>query len=486
MMNSRTFFWRAQRSRSAAGALAAAFALPAALPVRAALTQAALAGSAVLLAAATCMAPPAYAQADKLTPGLANQPRVRVVLADRIVAVVNDDIITLRQLEDRMRLVRLELKRSGSSAPAAEVLEKSVLERMIVDRAQEQFAREIGLRIDDPTLNSAVESIAKGNNLTMAQFRDALERDGVAFGRFRDDIRLEILINRVRQAEVEKSIVVSEGEIDDFVARSTSSATAGAVEVNLAHILVRVPESATPDQIEARRKRAEEALAQLQSGKEFAQVSVSFSDAPEALTGGGMGYRKVDGLPQLFVDAIAQVQKGALSQIARSPNGFHILRVIDRRGAGGVPSVVQTRARHILIKTSQIVSNDQAKARLADYRERIANKAADFAELARQFSDDSSRDKGGDLGLIHPGDTVPEFEKALDDLKPGELGQPVQSQFGWHLIQVLERGAADVSRERIRLQARNTLRERKSDDAYQEWLRQLRDRTFVEYRLEDR
>ena len=204
------------------------------------------------------------------------------------------------------------------------------------------------------------------------------------------------------------------------------------------------------------------------------------------MTGGVVGYRQMDRLPQLFVDAIAKVQKGETSDIARSPNGFHILKVLDRRGAGAVPSVVQTRARHILIKASQIVSNDQAKARLAGYRERIVNKAADFAELARQFSDDSSRDKGGDLGSIYPGDTVPEFEKAMDALKPGDVSQPVQSQFGWHLIQVLERGNADVSRERLRLQARNTLRERKTDDAYQEWLRQLRDRTFVEYRLEDR
>ena len=449
-------------------------------------TRAVTAGGAVLIAAAFCMALPAYAQADKLTPGLANQPRVRVVLADRIVAVVNDDIITLRQLDDRVRMVKLQLKRDGTAPPADDVLEKSVLERLIVDRAQEQFARQEGIRVDDQTLNSAVESIAKGNNLTMAQFRDALERDGVAFNRFRDDIRLEILINRVRQAEVERSIVVSESEIDEMVTRSVSSTNAAAVEVNLGHILVRVPESASPDQIETRKRRAEEALAQIRSGKDFAQVAVTYSDAPEALTGGVVGYRQIDRLPQLFVDAIAKVQKGEVSDLARSPNGFHILKVIDRRGAGSVPSVVQTRARHILIKTSQIVSSDQAKARLTDYRERILNKAADFAELARQFSDDSSRDKGGDLGSIYPGDTVPEFEKAMDDLKPGEVGQPVQTQFGWHLIQVIERGSADVSRERIRLQARNTLRERKSDDAYQEWLRQLRDRTFVEYRLEDR
>jgi peptidyl-prolyl cis-trans isomerase SurA len=425
----------------------------------------------------------ATAQADKLTPGLATQPKVRVILADRIVAVVNDEIITMRELEDRMRVVRAELARQQVVPPAADVLEKQVLERIIVDRAQIQYAREGAIRVDDQQLDSAVARIAENNRLSMAQFRDVLERDGIPFNRFREDVRTEILINRLRQSEVDGRIIVSEGEIDNFMAQNAAS---GTEEFNLGHILVRVPENATAEQIDARRKRAEEALAQLKAGKDFAQVSVSFSDAPEALSGGVLGFRPQDRLPQLFVDAVVKLGKGEVSEIARSSNGFHILKVIERRGSGSMPTVQQTRARHILIKTSQIVTSNQARDRLADLRARIVNKTADFADLAKQYSADGSASKGGDLGVVYPGDTVPEFEKTMDALGPGEISQPVQTQFGWHLIQVLERSNSDMSRDRMRQAARTALRERKSDEAYQEWLRQLRDRTFVEYRLEDR
>ncbi len=425
----------------------------------------------------------AAAQADKLTPGLATQPKTRVILADRIVAVVNDEIVTLRELEDRMRVVRAELARQRVAPPPDDVLEKQVLERIIVDRAQIQFAREGAIRVDDQQLDASVARIAENNRLSMAQFRDVLERDGIPFNRFREDVRTEILINRLRQSEVDGRIVVSEGEIDNFMAQNASS---GAEEFNLGHILVRVPESASADQIEARRKRADEAMAQLKAGKDFAQVSVSFSDAPEALSGGVMGFRPQDRLPQLFVEGVAKLGKDQLSEILRSSNGFHILKMVDRRGTGTTPTVQQTRARHILIKTSQIVTSDQARNRLVDLRERLVNKAAQFADLAKQYSADGSAAKGGDLGIVYPGDTVPEFEKTMDALKPGEISQPVQTQFGWHLIEVIERGSGDMSRDRMRQAARTALRERKSDETYQEWLRQLRDRTFVEYRLEDR
>ena len=441
------------------------------------------AASLLVVIAAALLPAAAAAQADKLTPGLATVPRPKVVLADRIVAVVNDEIITLRELEDRMRVVKAELARQQVVPPTADVLEKQVLERIIVDRAQVQYAREGAIRVDDQQLDSAVARIAENNRLSMAQFRDVLERDGIPFNRFREDIRTEILINRLRQSEVDGRIVVSEGEIDNFMAQNAAS---GAEEFNLGHILVRVPENASAEQIDARRRRAEEALAQIKAGKEFAQVSVSFSDAPEALTGGTLGFRPQDRLPQLFVDAVAKLGKDQVSDIVRSSNGFHILKVIERRGSGSTPTVQQTRARHILIKTSQIVTSDQARDRLADLRARIVNKTTDFADLAKQYSADGSAAKGGDLGVVYPGDTVPEFEKAMNALQPGEISQPVQTQFGWHLIQVVERSNSDMSRDRMRQAARIALRERKSDEAYQEWLRQLRDRTFVEYRLEDR
>ena len=443
------------------------------------------AAAATLLASAALWPAAALAQADRLTPGLATQPRPRVVLADRIVAVVNDEIITLRELEDRVRFVSAGLRRQNVPLPPADVLQTQVLERIIVDRAQMQYAREEGLRVDDQQLDAAVARIAEGNRLTSVQFRDALERDGIPFHRFREDIRVDIVVNRLRQREVESRVVISEGEVDNFIAQNKSNAAA-AEEINLGHILVRVPENANPEQIEARRKRAEEALAQLKAGKDFAQVSVSFSDASEALTGGALGFRALDRLPQLFADATVRLKTGEVSEIVRSSNGFHLLKVIERRSAGSVPVVQQTRARHILIKNSALVTADQARRRLADMRERIINKVAEFADLARQHSDDGSKDKGGDLGVIYAGDTVPEFEKAMDELKPGDISAPVQSQFGWHLIQVMERSMADMSRDRQRQAARGALRERKADEAYQEWLRQLRDRIFVEYRLEDR
>ena len=426
----------------------------------------------------------AVAQADKLTPALAGKPRERVILADRIVAVVNDEIVTLRELEERIRIVSGQLRRQNVPLPPDDVMQTQVLERVIVDRAQVQFAREHAIRIDDVQLDRAVARIAEENRMSAVQFRDVLEKDGIPFNRFREDIRTEILINRLRQSEVDGRVVISEGEIDNFLAQNKPSDTAQ--ELNLGHILVRVPENASPEQIEARRKRAQEALAQIKGGADFAQVSVSFSEAPEALTGGALGFRAQEKLPQLFVDAIAGLPKGGVSEPVKSANGFHILKLIEQRGAGAAPVVKQTRVRHILIRPTELVSQDQSRRRLVELRDRIVNKAATFEDLARQNSADGSKDKGGDLGVIYPGDTVPEFERAMDELKPGEISQPVQTQFGWHLIEVIERSSVELSVDRQRKAAREALRERKVDEAYQEWLRQLRDRTFVEYRLEDR
>ena len=427
---------------------------------------------------------PGFAQADKLTPALAGQPRERIVLADRVVAVINDEIVTLRELEERIRIVTGQLKRQNVELPPPDVLQTQVLERVIVDRAQVQFARENAIRIDDVQLDRAVARIAEENRMSPVQFRDVLEKDGIPFNRFREDIRTEILINRLRQSEVEGKVVIGEGEIDNFLSQNKPSDTAQ--EINLGHILVRVPENASPEQIEARRKRAQEALAQIRGGADFARVAVAFSEAPEALTGGSLGYKDREKLPQLFVEAIAGLPKGGVSELVKSANGFHILKLIDQRGAGAAPVVKQTRVRHILIRPGELVSQDQARRRLLELRERIINKAATFEDLARQNSADGSKDKGGDLGVIYPGDTVPEFERAMDELKPGEISAPVQTQFGWHLIEVIERSSAELSVERQRKAARDALRERKVDEAYQEWLRQLRDRTFVEYRLEDR
>lgn len=440
------------------------------------------------LAAALVMgAPTATAQADKITSTLSNPaPRSRIELADRIVAVINDEVITLRELAERLRLARNQLRSQNVTPPPEDALERQVLERLVVDRAQLQFARENAIRVDDVQLDRALARIAEENRMSLSQFRDVLEKDGISLVKFREDIRNDIIISRVREREIDTRVVVSEGEVDYFLEQAKGERNDTSSEINLAQILVRVPENATPEQLAERRKRADAALAQLRAGADFGQVSAAFSDAPEALSGGALGFRPRDRLPDLFLEAIAGLASGGVSEVVKSPNGFHILRLIGTRGGEVQPPVNQTRVRHILIRSNELVSQDQARRRLEDLRERLQNKAADFADLARLHSNDGSASKGGDLGWVYPGDTVPPFEKAMNELKPGGLSEPVQTQFGWHLIQVMERRTEDVSQERQRQAARQALRERKADEAYQEWLRQLRDRAFVEIRLDER
>ncbi len=409
----------------------------------------------------------------------------RLIEADRIIAVVNDEAITLHELRARLSVVERQLRTQGTPLPPREVLEKQLLERMIVDRAQIQFAKETGTQVDDAQLDAALRRIADSNRLSLADFRAALEKDGIAWTKFREEIRDEMTISRLREREVENRISLSEGEIDNYLASPESSATANE-EVHLAHIQLRVPEQARPDQLQRIRARAEQALAQLKRGDDFAKVAASFSDAPDALSGGSVGLRPLDRLPGLYADATLNLKPGGVSEILRSPAGFHIIKLIERRGGvKAVTALQQSRVRHILIKVNELVPEAEAKHKLTVLKERLDN-VADFAELARLNSNDLSAAKGGDLGWLYQGDTVPEFEKAMDALKINEIGQPVRTQFGWHLIQVLERRVEDASPERKRMIARQALRERKADEAYQDWLRQLRDRAYVEYRLEER
>lgn len=409
---------------------------------------------------------------------------VRIALIDRIVAVVNKEVITQYDLNERVDRVLKDLARRGTSLPDRHDIERQVLDRMIIDKIQLQLAKETGLRVDDLELDRTINRVAEGNKLSLTEFRQMLERDGIKFNKFREELRDEILISRLREREVNSKMTVSEGEIDNFLAEQ-SQKKGKAAEYNVAHILVRVPEQASPEQLEARRARAEEALKRLRDGTDFAQVAATYSDAPDALQGGAIGWRSQDRLPDLFVDALAKLKPGEVSDVLRSPAGFHVLKLIEVRSAGGPPLVEQAHVRHILIRTNELVSEDEAKRKLLQLRERILN-GASFAELARLNSDDSSASRGGDLGWVYPGDTVPEFERAFADLKPGEISQPVKTPFGWHLIQLLERRTADMSTDRQRIQARKALLDRKSDEAYQEWLRQLRDRAYVEVRLDER
>lgn len=407
-----------------------------------------------------------------------------VLQVDRIVAVVERDVITYGELQDRIAIVLGQLEKQGVATPPRGVLEKQVLERMIGDRLQLQLAAQTGLRVDDSQLDKTLERIAAQNKLTLSEFRAALEHDGIAFSKFREDIRNEIILARLREREVDNRITVTEAEIDNLLT-TQASRPEEPDEFNISHILIRTPEAASPEELQKLRAKAEDALHKLQAGEDFAQVSASVSDAPNALEGGRLGWRTVDQLPSLFVDGLKPLKPGEYSQILRSPNGFHILKVNERRGGASPLVVEQTHARHILIKLSEIVSEDDAKHRLNDLRERLQN-GADFAELARLHSEDGTASQGGDLGWVNPGDTVPEFEKAMNALKPGEISEPIRSPFGWHLIQVLERRSKDMSKEAARLKARQEIRSRKSEEAYQDWLRELRDRAYVEYRLEDK
>ena len=409
----------------------------------------------------------------------------KISLVDRIVAVVNKDVITATELDDAVAGAERQLRRQGTRLPERPQLERQMLERLIIDKAQLQLARDTGLRIDETQLDRAVQRVAQNNNMSLTDFRGALERDGVPYQAWREDLREQMLLNRLREREVDDKIQVSDSEIDLFLADLKTRPES--VEYQVAHILVRVPEQSAPDRIEAARARAQRALNESRAGADFASLAASYSDAPDALQGGALGWRSHDRLPELFSSALAPLQPGQTSEVLRSPAGFHILKLIERRGAAvdGAP-VAQTRMRHILIRANEAMSEGEALRRLNDLRNRIVSGAADFAEMARVHSGDATAARGGELDWVYPGDTVPEFERAYRDLKIGEVSQPVRTPFGYHLIEVLERRSADMSPDRRRLQARQVLRERKSDEAYQDWLRQLRDQVYVELRLEDR
>jgi peptidyl-prolyl cis-trans isomerase SurA len=404
--------------------------------------------------------------------------------ADHIVAVVGNEVITYFELNSRLQTALKQLQKQGTPMPPQDVMERQMLERLIMDRVQLQQARESGMRIDDAQLDQAINRIAANNKLSLPQFSQALEKDGIAYSKFREDIREEMTMVRLREREVDSRLVISEGEIDNYL--ESQKATGANEEYQLAHILLRAPESASPEQIQKLRLRGEQAWKRAAAGENFAQLTAAFSDAPDALQGGDLGFRPLDRLPGIYADAATHLKNGEVSELLRSSAGFHIVKLISKRGGNNATaSVQQTRARHILIRVSEVLSEAEARRKMENLRERLVN-GMDFAEQARLYSQDGSAAKGGDLGWLSPGDTVPEFERAMDILKDNELSPVVQSPFGMHLIQVLEHRQRDVSEDRQRNQARQALRERKLDESYQDWLRQLRDRTYVENRLEEK
>jgi len=401
---------------------------------------------------------------------------------DRILIVVNDEIITASEVETRVRAVRARLTSQKVNLPPDDILRRQVMERMVTERLQQQLARQFGFTVSDERLDRAIRQVAEQNRKSPEDLRRESENEPGGYRAFREELRGQLLVQQLIEREVNNRVNVSEAEVENFLA--TQSGRDGGIEYNISHILLGLPESASPEVITRAKQKAEGLLAELRKGADFGQLAVANSQGQNALEGGGLGWKQAGQLPDLFVNALRTLKPGTVSDVLRSPSGFHILRLNDRRGGGEALKVTQTRARHILIKTGELVSLSEAQRRIEQLRERLVN-GANFAETARAHSEDvGSAANGGDLGWMNPGQTVPEFEKAMNTLKPGELSAPVKSPFGVHLIQVQERRERDISQEREAATARNQLHARKADERYEQWLRQLRDEAFVEYRLD--
>ena len=415
--------------------------------------------------------------------GASAQSAASIVELDRIAAIVNADVITGSELEARLSRVREQLRRAGTRLPPPEVLRRQVLERLIVDRIQLQIARESGIRIDDETLNRALLRLAERNRLTLREFRDALERDGRDFAKFREELRDEIAISEVRKLRIESRVQVSERDIDDHL--STIENQGADREYHIGHILIAVPDGASPEEITETRERTERVLGEIRAGADFANMAAANSDGQQALEGGDLGWRKAPDLPTMLGDAVLRLAVGEVTEPIRSASGFHLVKLIGKRSGERPVVVEQTRARHILIVLDELTDEAAARRELSALRERVVN-GEDFGALARAHSDDAgSAPTGGELGWINPGDTVPEFENAMGSLEPGGLSEPFKSQYGWHVVQVLERREHDDTEAARRAEALRSLRARKIEEDMQSWVRQMRDEAYVEYRLDE-
>ncbi|MHB8495616.1 MAG: peptidylprolyl isomerase [Casimicrobiaceae bacterium] len=407
-----------------------------------------------------------------------------VVPLDRVIVVVNDEALTQWDLNEERRVFLDQLKASNITPPPNDVLDKQVLQRLIIERALLQYAKQSGIRVDDTTVERTILRVAQENKLSPEEFRKVLEKEHIPYANYRDDLRRQIIVQRVREREVDSKVMVTDAEVDNYLATVASQA-GGDSEYHLSHIYITVPEQATPAVVDASRKRAEAALDEIKAGKSFGEVAATFSAAPDASSGGDLGWRTSARLPTVFADVVRTLKPGEVSGILRSPAGFHIVKLLEIRSHNQPTIVEQTHARHILIKVNESTSEADAKAKIERLRERLIA-GAKFEDIARANSEDASAAKGGDLGWLSPGDTVPDFEHAMDKLKVGEISEPVRSPFGWHLIEVLGRRKQDITKEREREQARQAIRQRKSDEQWDEFIRQLRDRTYVEYKTDDR
>ncbi len=399
---------------------------------------------------------------------------------DRIVAVVNDEVLLESELDTLEQTVRQQLHQRNANTPPADMLREQVLERLIMKRLQMQEAAKRGIRVGDDALNAALTQIAANNNLSLSGFRDLLEQDGFDFVDFRESIREEMLISRLRKAVIEDKVSISDREIEGYL--TTQSVQGGSDEsYHLLHILVSVPDAADPEEVQQAQEKLRKIQQLLDEGEEFSEVAVTYSDGQNALEGGELGWRKKGELPSLFADIVPALKVGEVSSVLRSGSGYHLVTITEKKSEQ-THMVKQTLASHILIKTNELTTDEDAEKRLQQLRERLIN-GEDFAELAKAHSDDTgSAIDGGSLGWASPGVMVPEFEEKMNELAVGEISDVFKSRFGWHIIKVVDRREENMAEEFNRNQARAQIRKRKIEEDLENWLRQLRDEAYVEYR----
>lgn len=428
------------------------------------------------LAQAQALRPSAQLQ----RPATAAAPATGTV--DYIVVLVNSEPVTNFDVRQRLLRVEQQLASQGQSLPPREQLLPQVLEQLVVERAQLQQASELGMRVDEATLLQAEQAIAAQNQLDLEAFRRRVVSEGMDLNRLRNELRNQVLLQRLREREVESRVRVSEADIDSFI-RERQSANPEALEINLGHVLIQVPEGASAARVSELQARAQGVADRLRAGADFAEQAREHSESPEAASGGQMGLRSIGRLPELFVEATRSLPTGGVAGPLRSAAGFHVLKVIERRQSAAPDfSVTQSRARHILLRPGPQLNQADAVARLAQFRQQIASGQANFETLARQHSQDGSAREGGDLGWVSPGQFVPEFEQAMNALRPGEMSQPVVSRFGVHLIRLDERRQTELSEREQRDLARDLVREQKSEEALRAWSEDVRGRAFVEQR----
>ncbi len=402
---------------------------------------------------------------------------------DRIVAIVNEDVIMQSELHNKLRTLINQLTEQKAQLPPRDILEQQVLEQLILNKLQLQFAANTGIMVDDESLYRAISNIASENKLNLSQFREILERDGYSYEAFREDIRNEIIISRLRQRQVDNRVTVTDREIDYHLANEEVQGGTE-TEYRLSHILVATPDEATQEEIDQAKLVAEKILEDLANGEDFAMLARTISDGQQALDGGDLGWRKAGDIPNLFAGHVTNLKEGEVSELIQNSSGFHIIKLTALR-SGDKHVVTQTKARHILIRPNELVTDEDAKARLEQLVIRLKG-GDNFEELARSHSEDpGSAVNGGDLGWANPGDMVPEFENEMNRLEPGEISAPFRSPFGWHIVQVMERRQHDNTEDVKRARAREIIRARKIEEAQQNWLRGLRDEAYVEYRLDD-